>query len=249
MVSPKPARDPLDQFPDPMIVFQLVENRQTTIILHGRGPFSAKFGPPLLETPVDSQTLRQDPPTQNLSSQRHPRTKQLSIETQLTSELWVHYGLLEQEIERMGKENMVLWGLSQGCATSLASLLVWDGEPFAGIVGICEWLPYANEMLRIAGDKRDEDPFARSDDEGDWEGSAKGDLPSQAVEFLRESIDMEGKKGMGGYKVETKNALKLMGAVVQMKEYEGLRHCYSEDMLRDIFKFIKGKLKIESTEE
>jgi hypothetical protein len=40
-----------------------------------------------------------------------------------------------------------------------------------------------------------------------------------------------------------------MGAVVQMKEYEGLRHCYSEDMLRDIFKFIKGKLKIESTEE
>lgn len=54
----------------------------------------------------------------------------------------------------MGKENMVLWGLSQGCATSLASLLVWDGEPFAGIVGICEWLPYANEMLRIAGDKR-----------------------------------------------------------------------------------------------
>lgn len=79
---------------------------------------------------------------------------------------------------------------------------------------MCEWLPYANEMLRIAGEKggrnndkeeddlfvlsgdKDEDPFARSDDEGDWEGSTKGDLPSQAVEFLRESIDMEGKKGM-----------------------------------------------------
>jgi hypothetical protein len=52
-----------------------------------------------------------------------------------------------------------------------------------------------DDLFVLSGDK-DEDTFARSDDEGDWEGSAKGDLPSQAVEFLRESIDMEGKKGM-----------------------------------------------------
>jgi hypothetical protein len=34
-----------------------------------------------------------------------------------------------------------------------------------------------------------------------------------------------------------------------MKEYEGLGHWYSEDMLRDIFKFIKRKFKMEEDME
>jgi hypothetical protein len=39
-------KDLLGQFPDPMIVWPLLEHRQTIIILHGRGSFAAKFGPP-----------------------------------------------------------------------------------------------------------------------------------------------------------------------------------------------------------
>jgi len=65
------------------------------------------------------------------------------------------HGLLEAEIEAVGKENVVLWGLSQGCATSLASLLVWDGEPFAAVVGMCGWLPFGNLMVMIAGGAED----------------------------------------------------------------------------------------------
>lgn len=193
------------------------------------------------------------------------------------------HGILREEIETVGRENVVLWGLSQGCATALMGLLAWDGEVFAGVVGMCGWLPYANDIIRIAGGEKggeedddlfgfsgdeDEDPFARSDDEDGREGSAKGDLPSQAVAFLRESIEMENKKGMVFQKIhvflghgteddrvvielgrEAKNALELIGMDVQMKEYESLGHWYSEDMLRDIFRFIKEKLRIESTEE
>jgi predicted esterase len=48
---------------------------------------------------------------------------------------------------------------------------------------------------------------------------------------------------------EAKNALDLMGTNVQMKEYEGLGHWYSEDPLRDIFNFIKEKVKVEVARE
>ncbi|KAE9380806.1 alpha/beta-hydrolase [Stipitochalara longipes BDJ] len=188
------------------------------------------------------------------------------------------HGLLEAEIRMVGKENVVLWGLSQGCATSLASLLVWDGEPFAAIVGMCGWLPFGNEIVRIAGGETDgsedeeNDPFALSGDEDedpfacaqDDEDDGKRDLRSRAVNFFRESIEMEHKKGIVFQKIpvflahgteddsvdiklgrEAKKALELIGMDIQMKEYEGLGHWYSEDMLRDIFKFIKERLKIE----
>lgn len=173
----------------------------------------------------------------------------------------------------MGKGNVVLWGLSQGCATALTSLLSWDGEEFAGVVGMCGWLPYAGDIIGIAGGENnegedgEEDPFARDGSEGGVDGEGKGDLPSQAVEFLRESIEMEDKKGIVFQKVpvflglgtedesvvvelgrEAKKALEMIGTNVQMKEYEGLGHWYSEDMLRDIFQFMKEKLKIESAQ-
>lgn len=122
-------------------------------------------------------------------------------------------GYWSRRLRGWGRECGAL-GIESGVCYQFGEFVGLGWGAFCGYCGMCEWLPYANEMLRIAREKRggnndkeeddlsvlsgdkDEDPFARSDDEGDWEGSAKGDLPSQAVEFLRESIDMEGKKGM-----------------------------------------------------
>ena len=70
---------------------------------------------------------------------RHQKPE-LQVEGLRASTEYVH-GLVKREIEKVGKENVVLWGLSQGCATSLAALLLWDGEPFAAVVGTCGWLP------------------------------------------------------------------------------------------------------------
>jgi predicted esterase len=58
MASTTPKKDILGQFADRMIVPPQLEHRQTIIILHGRGSFAAKFGPPLLETTVDNNTLQ-----------------------------------------------------------------------------------------------------------------------------------------------------------------------------------------------
>ncbi|KLU92226.1 hypothetical protein MAPG_11172 [Magnaporthiopsis poae ATCC 64411] len=43
--------------------------------------------------------------------------------------------------------NVVLVGLSQGCAASLVSLLLWEGAPLGAMAGICEWwLPFCARM-------------------------------------------------------------------------------------------------------
>jgi predicted esterase len=298
--SHKTKKDALGKFPDPMIVLPQLEHRQTIIVLHGRGSYAAKFGPPLLETAVDGEALQtafphakiifptackekatiyKNPTHQwfdNWHLEDYTKRQHLMADGLSKSCEFIH-GLLEAEIEEVGKENVVLWGLSQGCAASLASLLAWDGKPFAAVIGMCGWLPFGNELVKIAGgaheesDEEDDDPFALSGDEdedpfacSDDEDEEKGDLPSQAAAFLRELIDMEYKKGKVFQQIpvflghgiedekvdiklerEAKKALELMGTDVQMKEYEDLGHWYSEDMLRDIFKFIKEKLNIK----
>lgn len=44
---------------------------------------------------------------------------------------------------------------------------------------------------------------------------------------------------------EAKTCLELLEARVQMTEYEGLGHWYSEEMLHDIFKFLREKLRVK----
>lgn len=82
----------------------------------------------------------------------------------------------------MGKENVVLWGLSQGCATSLSSLLTWDGEPFAAVVGMCGWLPFANEIMDVCMKEAPDIPgldstqeVEESEDEDEDESESSGD--------------------------------------------------------------------------
>lgn len=75
-------------------------------------------------------------------------------------------GLLRSEIDQVGAPNVVLWGLSQGCATMLLSLLHWEGEPLAAAVGMCGWLPLRNRMLEACedpvGSPVEDDPFEKS---------------------------------------------------------------------------------------
>lgn len=192
---------------------------------------------------------------------------------------YVH-GVLRRESEAVGEENVVLWGLSQGCATSLISLLAWDGKPVAAVVGMCGYLPFANHVIDImAGGGPDDLVFARDSDDDDAlhrsdheQGSSHifdidgpvvlDDLPTQAVTFLRDEIDMEHRQGMIFQKVpvflghgvedqkvsigfgrEAKTCLDLVGVAVQMVEYEGLGHWYSPEMLGDIFDFLREKLR------
>ncbi|TVY36821.1 Acyl-protein thioesterase [Lachnellula subtilissima] len=303
------AKNTPGQFPDPIIVSPHQEHKQTFIILHGRGSTAEKFAPPLLSiTTPSGETLQTAFPHAKLIFLTASRNRATIYKRSLTHQWFDHWhmeapskrqelmraglrksagyvhGILEREIEEVGEENVVLWGLSQGCATSLIALLTWNGGPFAATVGMCGYLPFANHIEDIVKggsegdgddvfgeDERDNDdnPFCNSGDENDSSNGfennriTKQDLPTQAVTFLRDEIEMGDKAGMVFRDVpvfmghgtedekvpiemgrEARTCLDLLGADVQMVEYEGLGHWYSEEMLGDMFDFLREKLCI-----
>ncbi|TVY58696.1 Acyl-protein thioesterase 1 [Lachnellula cervina] len=303
------AKDVPGQFPDPVIISPRLEHQHTFIILHGRGSTAKNFAPPLLETTAPSgETIETAFPHAKLIFLSASMNRATIYKRSLTHQWFDHWhmeepnkrqdlmraglrksaryvhGILGREIEEVGEGNVVLWGLSQGCATSLVALLTWGGRPFAATVGMCGYLPFANHIEDIAkggssedgddifgeeGDD-DDDPFCNSgdedEDEDDSDGfekdrSVKQDLPTQAVTFLRDEIDMEDKAGMAFREVpvfmghgtedekvpielgrEARTCLDLLGADVKMVEYEGLGHWYSKEMLGDIFSFLRERL-------
>ncbi|OAA68635.1 Phospholipase/carboxylesterase/thioesterase [Niveomyces insectorum RCEF 264] len=98
-----------------------------------------------------------------------------------------------------GAASVVVGGLSQGCAASLVALLLWQGDAFAAVVGMCGWLPFAARLAEHASpaileldvhqeaDGHDEsfDPFEREDDNN---SAADMDPPTRAIAWLREEI-------------------------------------------------------------
>jgi len=174
------------------------------------------------------------------------------------------HGLLRKEIEAVGRRNVVLMGLSQGCAAGLVAGMLWEGEGFAGFVGICGFLPFRGEMEGAANGEEGEgeDLFERESEVAE-EGSGSGF--ERAIRWLRGELGTAGTKlddeknehpfqtvpifmghGTEDEKVPCdlgKSAAGFLGSVginVQWKEYEGLGHWYSEDMLRDVVHFIKN---------
>ncbi|CAK1359989.1 hypothetical protein CB0940_06104 [Cercospora beticola] len=102
--------------------------------------------------------------------------------------------ILDAEIELVGTSNVVIGGLSQGCAMSLHVLLSLDSDDIdtssqlAGFVGMSGWLPYADTIADVLNrgqtsvdesaadldEDGDDDPFATSDDDAGSEDDIWG---------------------------------------------------------------------------
>jgi predicted esterase len=178
--------------------------------------------------------------------------------------------LLREEIAVVGPENVALMGLSQGCAASLVTSLLWEGETFGALVGMCGYLPFRKGMLDFVEEPEteDQDPLVGSGEEDDLferdeEGSeeAKSKL-EKAVVWLREELDVPETgdessppilsipifmgHGIKDEKVPLRfgrlavEFLRGLGPNVQWNEYEELGHWYSEDMLRDVVQFLRA---------
>ncbi|ORY02680.1 phospholipase/carboxylesterase family protein-like protein [Clohesyomyces aquaticus] len=179
------------------------------------------------------------------------------------------HDLLQKEIDVVGPKNVVLIGLSQGCASSLITTLLWEGEPFGAVVGMCGYLPFRKGMLDFAtgGEEQEEDPLAESEDmfeREDGDPKAKESDSEKAIRWLREELQAEREKtektapfsfesipvfmghGTEDEKVPREigrlaaDFLDTIGVNIEWKEYEGLGHWYSADMLRDVVRFFKG---------
>ncbi|CAD6441888.1 766909d2-4d1f-4c1f-96ba-260b638f9be0 [Sclerotinia trifoliorum] len=240
--DPRPSKEMYVNYPSyprAMILDPVLPHKQTFIILHGRGSFAEKFAPPLLEMRTGrNETIQTVFPHAKIVFPTASRNRATVYKNSFTHQWfncwhledykkrqgmmrpglhqscnYIHF-LLKGEIEIVGAENVILWGMSQGCATSLSSLLAWDGEPFAAVVGMCGWLPFGNLVEEVSANSssqfatgeshgEDGDFFARSDDEDDPFARSEGEVASEesslqasALSFFREEIDMDHKKGM-----------------------------------------------------
>ena len=200
------------------------------------------------------------------------------------------HGLIAREAKVVGgTRNIVLGGISQGCAVSLITSLMWEGEDgLGGIVGMCGWLPYISQMRDQLGvgegdearsstsgtDEKDEpgfDPFDRSDSPGcgvEVRGrNSAGAYVQAALDWLRDEIELPTRRfaasdvsrssvpaiimchGRDDEKVEiakgseTADFLPALGmGPLCFKEYTGVGHEFSAEMLLDIAEFMQQVL-------
>jgi predicted esterase len=182
--------------------------------------------------------------------------------------------LLRDEIKIVGAGNVVLMGLSQGCAASIVAMLLWKGERIGALVGMCGYMPFIKgmyesvedascgdtELLLGFDDDDQEDMFERDDKE-----SGSGSKFEKAVGWLREELGISQDDGgideqssslqsipvfMGHGRDDEKVpchigklAADFLGGIdvsVTWKDYAGLGHWYSADMLRDVVGFVNG---------
>ncbi|KAI4170605.1 MAG: hypothetical protein LQ343_004837 [Gyalolechia ehrenbergii] len=280
-------------YPEPLIIPPLQDHKQTFIILHGRGSNATVFGPPLLDTQVSGiQTFRSSFPYaqfvfptaskrraqvyhrsvinqwfDNWSLQNPNERTELQIEGLRETSAYIH-SLLRSAIDQVGAENVVLGGLSQGCAAALVSLLTWDDRSIAAAFGMCGWLPFRMQMEDIASSDSLDNKDLGDDDLFEASGEiVDKDAPTQATAFLCEELEFPGKSpsmsfqripiflghGVKDEKVpvglgrEAVSCLRHLGASVEWQEYEGLGHWYSDAMLHHLVNTLKDVTRWECT--
>ena len=272
-------------YPDPLVVPPLGDHRQTMIILHGRGSNANVFGPPLLGTPTStSQTFQSTFPHtkfifptaskrraqiynrsvihqwfDNWSLETPNQRTNLQVDGLRETSTYIH-SLLREAVAEVSAKNVILGGLSQGCAAALIALLTWDGEPIAAVFGMCGWLPFRKPMEEITcPSKLDKDTNSADDIFETCEGSLDEEFPGEAATYLFEELDLVEKQpsmcfqqvpvflghGVDDEKVaiglgrEAASCLRSMGVNVRWAEYKGLEHWHSTEMIGNIAEFIK----------
>ncbi|POR32484.1 Uncharacterized protein TPAR_07310 [Tolypocladium paradoxum] len=155
----------------PFVIEPSSRHTHSLILLHGLGSNGERFGKELLETGVCSNGRKLTDilpgarcifPT--LRRRRSTTLNQLRGLEESTREI---LELIDQESGKVPRGNIILGGLSQGCAMALVCLLAIDFS-VGGFVGMSGWLPCRNEIEELvkADDKGDseDDPFGSDDD-------------------------------------------------------------------------------------
>ena len=176
----KPSMTFQEAFPHARFVFPTAARRRATIYKRA-----------LTHQWFDSWKL--DPPA--------TEREELQIEGLRETTLYLHQ-LLRSEIAVVsgGAKNVVLGGLSQGCAASLVALLLWEGENLGAVVGMCGWLPFAKSLMtEVQGEEEEHydvdalgfNPFAVDACDADDLDHKTADTPAQkATRWLREQLDL-----------------------------------------------------------
>ncbi|KAJ6183686.1 hypothetical protein N7519_004987 [Penicillium mononematosum] len=171
--------------PTPLVIPPLsVEHTHTIISLHGRGSNAERFGHELLA----SANLQARLPTvkfvfptarkrrstvlkkilihqwyDNYSLEDPGQRTDLQVEGLYETAEFIR-GLVTEEARILGEENyskIILWGLSQGCAAGIFTLLGgWadtsEARPLGAFIGMSGWLPFEQQLREILRYDRDQ---------------------------------------------------------------------------------------------
>lgn len=226
--SPK-KRVERKSYPEPLVVPPSLDHAYSIIVLHGRGSNATRFGPPFYESKTSSgKTLRVIFPTvkwifptakkrkarifkkmpinqwfDNWSLEDPTERQDLQFEGLSESSAFIRT-LIHTEAKLVGIRNVVIGGLSQGCAMSLHVALNFEpvvelgrNDHLGGYFGMSGWLPFAPTLLSaIKGIREGEESYSGNDDDL-FEISKElpsNDLPSRqlrAANYVRDLIDLE----------------------------------------------------------
>ncbi|OTA68433.1 acyl-protein thioesterase [Hypoxylon sp. EC38] len=178
--------------------------------------------------------------------------------------------ILSQEMSKVPPENIIIGGLSQGCAMSLAILLGLEHR-LGGYIGMSGYLPFRSEIEDAVKETEgteevdEDDPFATG---GDDDGSdTEPESPEvRALSFVRDLVGLEPLSNptrettasltpvfLGHGEVDDKRPVKqgeaaaktlqTAGYEVQWKAYPDLGHWYKiPDEIDDIVEFIRSRV-------
>lgn len=137
-----------DLFPGLKFIFPTAKKRRSTILK--RVPINQWFDNYSLEDPSERQDLQYDGLSETTA--------------------YIH-NLMRQEEELIGAKNVIVGGLSQGCAMAFHVLLSYEPEPdlesssnaIGGFIGMSGWLPFQKDILSTVSHK----DLGYSDDDDD----------------------------------------------------------------------------------
>jgi lysophospholipase-2 len=215
----------------------------TVIFLHGRGSDAQTFASELFESQDSSSAFFTDlVPSLKWVFPLAPKSYSTSEKEELhqwfdmssvqrpqenpdvqREGLWNNVAHILQivgdEAEMVGTENVILAGISQGCATAIFTLLA-SGLHVGGFVGLCGWLPLAEEIVGLM------------------------DVPERFKDVLKMPIMLQHCRDDAVVPVRNGEALrdelKKMGMRVEWEEFEEGGHWLNEPEGMDgIVRFIK----------
>lgn len=261
----------------------------TFILLHGLGSTGEKFGVELLDTARSSKghklieifpgarfifptakkrrssAFNRALITQwfDIASLDDPSHKMERQVEGLSDSAAYLFDILKKEIEIVAPENIILGGISHGCAMSLSLLLCLE-HPLGGFIGMSGWLPYQKDLEEIMQVKDDigDDIFGSDEEPVEQSPILK------VVEFVRELLTVEAKNasltntslstpvfiGHGETDEKVKHilgqdisrTLKLLGMDVTWKLYPGHGHWYkTPEEIDDILSFLRTNVGLD----
>ncbi|MCJ1378107.1 hypothetical protein MMC17_001203 [Xylographa soralifera] len=210
---------------EPLVYPAKSEHTHTFIFLHGRGDTAQNFGPQFMKSEHSSGRPLQDLlpgmkfvfPTAKrrrmaasnrctisqwfdiVSLKATAQREEVQVEGLWESSTLIHQ-LIMREMASIPCGNIILGGLSQGCATALYALLTFHDatlgdsavRPALGaMVGMSGWLPFRKQIDEIMreedGSDQGEDPFDRGEALNPGVTTSK---EMEALDFLRENVDL-----------------------------------------------------------